>query len=48
MKEILMKVIHSIVGFFDRIIVKEVERIFQTDNQVLGDRLNSKGGGRLK
>jgi len=47
MIKILGQTIHSIMGFFDRIVVKETERVFEFQSQVLRYAPN-RGGERLK
>jgi hypothetical protein len=47
MKKILRRIIRSIMGFFDKTVAKEAERVFDFDSQVLGGESN-KGGERLK
>ena len=47
MMKIFRQIIRSIIGFFDRIVIKEAKRVFIFDSQILGGEAN-KGGGRLK
>jgi hypothetical protein len=47
MKRIILQILNSITNFFNKIIDKEAERVFEFNSQVLGRQPN-KGGGRSK